>query len=48
MTAESGLQQKLGNIRIGGASGYWGDASIATRQLLSEGDVDFIVYDYLR
>lgn len=47
MTAESDLQQKSGSIRIGGASGYWGDASIATRQLLSEGDVDFIVYDYL-
>jgi hypothetical protein len=47
MAAESDLQQKFGNIRIGGASGYWGDASIATRQLLGEGDLDFIVYDYL-
>lgn len=34
-------------IRIGGASGYWGDASLATAQLLAEGDLDFIVYDYL-
>lgn len=34
-------------IRIGGASGFWGDAAIATPQLLGEGDLDFIVYDYL-
>ncbi len=34
-------------IRIAGASGYWGDASLATRQLLAGGGLDFIVYDYL-
>ena len=34
-------------IRIGGASGYWGDAFGATEQLLSSGDLDYIVYDYL-
>jgi hypothetical protein len=34
-------------IRIGGASGFWGDASIATPQLLAGGDLDYIVYDYL-
>ena len=34
-------------IRIGGASGYWGDASLATGQLLDGGGLDFIVYDYL-
>lgn len=33
-------------IRIGGASGYWGDAHMATAQLL-EGGVDFLVHDYL-
>ena len=33
-------------IRIGGASGYWGDASMATPQLLAAG-IDYIVYDYL-
>lgn len=37
----------LQNIRIGGASGYWGDASHATSQLLDSADLDFIVYDYL-
>jgi hypothetical protein len=34
-------------IRIGGASGFWGDAARATPQLLAEGGLDFIVYDYL-
>ncbi|MEM7360228.1 MAG: acyclic terpene utilization AtuA family protein [Pseudomonadota bacterium] len=34
-------------IRIGGASGYWGDASLATPQLLNGGKLDYIVYDYL-
>lgn len=34
-------------IRIGGASGYWGDAALATPQLLATGNLDFIVYDYL-
>lgn len=36
-----------GRIRIGGASGYWGDAAMATPQLLAEGNVDYLVYDYL-
>ena len=35
------------SIRIGGASGFWGDAALATPQLLAGGDLDFIVYDYL-
>ena len=34
-------------VRIGGASGFWGDASLATAQLLNGNDLDFIVYDYL-
>ena len=34
-------------MKIGGASGYWGDASQATEQLLKHDDLDFIVYDYL-
>ena len=34
-------------VRIGGASGFWGDASRATPQLLGVDDLDYIVYDYL-
>jgi len=34
-------------IRIGGASGFWGDASMSTPQLLADGGLDYIVYDYL-
>ncbi|AVO36887.1 acyclic terpene utilization AtuA family protein [Pukyongiella litopenaei] len=34
-------------VRIGGASGFWGDAALATPQLLAAGGLDFIVYDYL-
>lgn len=35
------------HLRIGGASGFWGDATAATPQLLAAGGLDFIVYDYL-
>ncbi len=35
------------SIAIGGASGFWGDAALATPQLLGAGNVDYIVYDYL-
>ena len=34
------------SIRIGGASGYWGDSIMSTSQLLAAG-VDYLVYDYL-
>ena len=34
-------------LRIGGASGYWGDAARATPQLLNSPGLDYIVYDYL-
>lgn len=35
------------SIRIGGGSGYWGDADFAVPQLLAAGDVDYIAFDYL-
>ena len=35
------------HLRIGGASGFWGDSSVATAQLLASPGLDFIVYDYL-
>ncbi len=34
-------------VRIGGASGFWGDAARATPQLLNSHGLDYIVYDYL-
>lgn len=34
-------------LRIGGASGFWGDAARATPQLLDAESLDYIVYDYL-
>ena len=34
-------------IKIGGASGFWGESMVATPQLLACDDLDYIVYDYL-
>ena len=34
-------------LRIGGASGFWGDAARATPQLLQVEGLDYLVYDYL-
>jgi len=34
-------------VRIGGASGYWGDSAEAPKQFLLKGEVDYLAFDYL-
>ncbi len=47
MATTTGKSSIRNTIRIGGASGFWGDSSVGAPQLVQLGNVDYVVFDYL-
>ena len=47
MTNSANKSSIRNRIRIGGASGFWGDSSVGAPQLVQLGKVDYVVFDYL-